>query len=116
MTASVLIPNSPVSIETSVALLTCDPRFTGALPSLEVTLGVLRGLATPALQAPSLAVEAEAPVVSLALVTPGPHHPRETLTLAIIVVTLPGPLSVTRAWLTVLGLVLEMLNMFGKTV
>ena len=93
-----------------------DPRFTGTLPSLEVTLSVLRGLATPALQTPGLAMEAEAPVVSLTLVTHGPHHPGETLTLAIIVVTLPGPLSVTRAWLTVLGLVLEMLNMFGKTV
>ena len=97
--------------------MTSDPRFTGALASLEVTLSVLRGLATPALQTPSLTMEAEAPVVSLALVTPGPHHPRETLTLAIIVVTLTSPLSVTRAWLTVLGLVLEMmLNMFGKTV
>ena len=107
LTIYVLFPNSPVSVETSVALLACDPGFAAALPGLEVALGVLSGLAAPALQAPGLAVEAEAPVVSLALVTPGPHHPGQTLALAIIVVTLPGPLSVTRARLTVLGLVWE---------
>ena len=107
LTTCVLIPNSPVSVETSVALLARDPWFAAALAGLEVALGVLRGLAAPALQTPGLAVEAEAPVVSLTLVTPGPHPPGETLALAIIVVTLPGPLSVTRARLTVLGLVWE---------
>ena len=110
----VIFPNSPVSVETSVALLARDPWFAAALPGLEVALGVLRGLAAPALQTPGLAVEAEAPVVGLALVTPGPHHPGETLALAIMVVTLPGPLSVTRARLTVLGLVWERIVRLDK--
>ena len=74
------------------------------MPGLEVTLGVLAGLAAAALQTPGLAMEAEAPVVRLALVTPRPHHPGQTLTLTTGVVTLPGALSVTRARLAVLGL------------
>ena len=96
--------SSPVSVETSVTLLASDPGFAGALPGLEVTLGVLTGLAAAALQTPGLAMEAEAPVVRLALVTPRPHHPGQTLALATDVVTLPGALSVTRAWLAVLSL------------
>ena len=43
-------------------------------------------------------------MVRLALVTPRPHHPGQTPTLATDVVTLPGALSVTRARLAVLGL------------
>ena len=43
-------------------------------------------------------------MVGFTLVTPRPHHPGQTLTLATDVVTLPGALSVTRARLAVLGL------------
>ena len=98
------LPNLPVSVETSITLLARDPRFAGALPGLQVALGVLTGLAAAALQTAGLAVQSKAPVIRLTHVTPLPHHPGQTLALATDVVTLPGPLPVTRARRAVLGL------------
>ena len=87
----------PEAIETSLALLSRHAGLAGALAGDEVALGELTGLAAAAGQTAVRSVLVKAPVVRLALVTPGPLHPGQTPTLPSLVVTVLSPVQVAVA-------------------
>ena len=89
-----LRPEVPEPVETPLALLPRHSGLAGALAGDEVALGELTGLAALAGQTAVRSVLVKAPVVSLALVTPGPLHPGQTPTLPSLVVTVLSPVQV----------------------
>ena len=85
----------PEAIETPLALLSRHSGLAGALAGDEVALGELTGLAALTGQTAVRSVLVKAPVVSLALVTPGSLHPGQTPTLPSSVVAILRAVQVT---------------------